>query len=285
MTSDPNPLGDIRANGVALVVEDVPWGPNLLKEQGGGGDDNPHYWHIMEAAQELAKVVVFVFIKGHKDSKDYPGVLHPKFHKIAKGPWPRKAPYVFLLSYDSRLNKAQFEAVQRCLDSEDNPLKIRIEFNNHIAAGREYLVKQNAGQALQSLDTSATEQKEGKEPEKGKDKETEEDHFVHHKEETLEDVKRQLRKENDKRWSQVTAQINELKAELTEVKKALGERDHELKALKRGLVRKPKDKPTDKPPVSHQPPGTTEPPKATVGPSILFPDPVPPLEPTQTKHT
>lgn len=140
----------------------------------------------------VATVVVFIFIKGHEKSKHYHGVIHPKFLDVAKGPWPRRAPYVFVLSYYERINKAQYAAIKHCLAAEDNPLLIRIEFKNHVAAAREYMNRQKALEeaAPGGGDSSVTaEQKTGegglinyaktllpgaeKEQEKGKEKEKE----------------------------------------------------------------------------------------------------------------
>jgi len=233
MASDENPLGDTRASAVGLIVNDCPWGPNVL-ENDGGDDENPNYWQIIEAAQELALSVVFIFIKGNNASKDYDGVLYPKFHNIAKGPWPRKAPYVFLLSYYEKLNKAQLEALKHCLTTED-PLKIRITFKNHVAEGKEYLQKQNAYKALETLGVQDPKEKEkekeveGGSIDKGKENNTP---AKPERELTLADIKRQLFKENEKQWTAVKAQLTELRKEVADLKKGLHERDEEIKTLK-----------------------------------------------------
>jgi len=262
-TSDPNPLGEIRARGVALVVEDTKWSPNLLEASTGG--DDPHYWQIIEAAQELATVVVFIFIKGHEKSKHYHGVIHPKFLDVAKGPWPRRAPYVFVLSYYDRINKAQYAAIKRCLtyEAEENPLLIRIEFKNHVAAAKEYLNRvtsdepssegtkaTSSGETAEKADGGwidyaksllpGTERGGGKDKEKEKeaDKVSDEKPTQPRGEETLADVKKQLRKENEELWRAVRAELKGLHAEVAGLKKTLKEKDDEIKALKEGLSKR-----------------------------------------------
>lgn len=71
----------IAPKGVGLIVRDSTWGPDLLEQP----TDDQNYWQIIDAAQELALNVVFIFIR-HRDSinLDEGQVCHPKFRKLAK---------------------------------------------------------------------------------------------------------------------------------------------------------------------------------------------------------
>jgi len=246
-TSDDNPLGEIAATAVALIVEDLPWGPNVLEADGGGGDDNPAYWHIIDAAQEVATLVVFIFIKDCIEMDQYDGILHPRFLHLINGPWPRRAPYVYLLSYNDRLNEAQVKAVKHCFELENDPSQIRVEFKNHVAASREYLsLHQNLAHVAEQSrgESSAPAKKKDEEwsvvnyaksffgEEKGKEKEHEETTSRGSSQaETLEDVKRQLFQQNEKQWAIYKAQLNALRAEIAELKKQLKAKDEEVKTL------------------------------------------------------
>eukprot|EP01087_Luapelamoeba_hula_P000791 TRINITY_DN1057_c1_g1_i1.p1 TRINITY_DN1057_c1_g1~~TRINITY_DN1057_c1_g1_i1.p1 ORF type:complete len:351 (+),score=80.34 TRINITY_DN1057_c1_g1_i1:122-1174(+) len=135
--SDENPLGDVPAHAVVLVVEDQAWGPDLRQAD----TSELNYFQIIDAAQELAQALVFVFIKGHKDSANYPGVIHPKFRELSKGPWPADEP-VFLFSYYEKLNTAQLEVFSACMRTED-PLQLTMEINKHVRAADEWLAAEN----------------------------------------------------------------------------------------------------------------------------------------------
>jgi len=124
--SDTNPFGDIAALGIGIIVRDNMWGPDLLEQP---TDSDENYWQIITAAQELAQNIVFIFIR-HKDSANIPKeeVCHPKFKSLAKGPWPKKQPHVFLMSYWGRLNKKQMEVVRSCLSLIDR-LEAKLTIN------------------------------------------------------------------------------------------------------------------------------------------------------------
>jgi len=123
---DANPIGDIAALGVGVIVRDNVWGPDLLED---ATDRDENYWQIIKAAQEMAINVVFIFIR-HKDSAELEDnmVCHPKFKKLAKGPWPQKQPYVFLMSYWGRFNTKQMEVIKTCMGIKD-PLQVKLTIN------------------------------------------------------------------------------------------------------------------------------------------------------------
>lgn len=50
LVSDENPLGEVKAHGVGIFVEDKAWGPDLLEDD---ISDEPNYFQIIKAAQEL----------------------------------------------------------------------------------------------------------------------------------------------------------------------------------------------------------------------------------------
>jgi len=124
----------VKAHAVGLFVEDKSWGPNLRAED--VSDQDPNYFQIIQAAQELALYVVFVFIKHHQDSKNYEGVCHAKFERLSKGPWPKTQPYVFIMSLYEGFNNNQLEVINLCLNTKDH-LQMKMEIKRHVYKGKD----------------------------------------------------------------------------------------------------------------------------------------------------
>jgi len=115
-----------------VIVRDSVWGPDISEQP----SDDQNYWQIIDAAQELALNVVFIFVR-HRDSLNMEDeVCHAKFERLARGPWPQKQPYVFLMSYWGQFNEKQIEVIKMCLSVTD-PLQVKLAINGMISKGKE----------------------------------------------------------------------------------------------------------------------------------------------------
>ena len=98
------------------------------------------------------------------------GVCHPKFERLAKGPWPKKQPYVFLMSFWERFNPEQIEVIKSCLAVKD-PFQVKVEINRYANLHKQQKV---AAAALEKASftkpTPSKSASEEKGSEKGKEK-------------------------------------------------------------------------------------------------------------------
>jgi len=229
-TSDDNPFGEIAATGLGLIVPDGLWGPDLLEDAA----DEENYWQLIDAAQEMALNVVFIFIK-HKDSHGLQGTCHQKFERLANGPWPRKQPYVFLMSFWDRFNDEQIEIIKSCLAIHD-PLQIKVEINR---VQNKHKQEKEAVAALEN-DTTAGAVKPAAQPanevhenEKGKEKLDDKPKAAN---DGFAEFKRQLQAENQKQFAAFSGEIKELREEVARLSSALTAKEGQQAGEKGALL-------------------------------------------------
>jgi len=219
-TSDDNPFGEIAATGVGLIVPDGLWGPDLLQD----ATDEENYWQLIDAAQEMALNVVFIFIK-HKDSQGMEAACHQKFERLTNGPWPRKQPYVFLMSFWERFSDEQIEIIKSCLAIHD-PLQIKVEINRltnkHKQEKEATTVLDN--DAPGTAKPAAQPSNAVHENEKGKEK-LDDTKPKAAGTDSLAEVKRQLQAENEKQYAAFRGELKELREEVARLKAALAAKE------------------------------------------------------------
>jgi len=236
--SDENPLGDYRAHAVAIVCEDRSWGPDFISSAA----EEINYSQIIDAAQDVAEYVVFFFIKHHLESRDYDGVVHPKFMKAAKGPWPSPTPHVFVMSIYEQFNPAQIDVIRTCMNTT-NDLQMKMEIKKHLAKARDYLEAKQAKDKLVEILAAPLPLQHVESKSDDKDvKEKERDHEDASSLD-IQAIRRQILTENQQLWIEVKSQLRGMQDEINNLKKALKAKDDQIVELSKKAVKLEKGEP------------------------------------------
>jgi len=223
--TDENPLGEVPATAVAIVCEDKSWGPDLRKDDA----SELNYYQIIDAAQDVAERVVFIFVKNHKDSETYDGVCHPKFVQLAKGPWPKKFPHVFIMSFYHKFNQTQIDVIRNVLNLQDD-MQVQLEITKHMNLAQDFLEKQQLQNKVANLAKGVGEDgsavgstlDSAKDDEPGKEKEGESSGLPGFMSGSiLRALKRELAKDTDRQFAELRGQVSSLQAEVALLKKQL----------------------------------------------------------------
>ena len=183
---------------------------------------------------------MFIFIK-HKDSKGQQGICHQKFERLAEGPWPKKLPHVFLMSFWERFSEQQIEVIKSCLTIHD-PLQIKLEITKnsrkHQDAKDEQVAKPTPSSATAPATTTEVDGME-----KGKEKLDEgvcsQLHFLNKyltsfffsiqnkssSTDSLVEFKRQLLWDNEKQFAAFRGELKELKEQVARLTAALAAKE------------------------------------------------------------